>query len=91
MLVPARLKKRRAFNQIVEPPYFSGIKIMFMAKCPYCESTEFSMQKIEVANEKHGKTTVSVLVCKQCDKILSVMDCALDSAKPLPSGAFVKG
>ncbi len=41
-----------------------------MAKCPYCEKTGFSVQKIDPSGLMHN---VSVLVCSSCRKIVGTL------------------
>lgn len=61
-----------------------------MVKCPYCESTEFIVDKIETSNAEGNKETVSVLACKKCGKLLSAVGAGVTYGKPLPASAFIK-
>jgi len=41
-----------------------------MAKCPYCENTEFGIANVKVGNNG----SVDVICCTKCEKIVSVLE-----------------
>lgn len=66
-----------------------------MANCPYCKHDEFSIEELNISEGPDTcKTegTLTVLVCKKCSSLLSVLKTDFknlkQNIKPLPPTAY---